>query len=641
MQTRLPVALRRVSQLKRPSTFSMAPSNARPISTSKPRKTQQVPPGYTVDTSVGPMLRFEKSLPRLPVPTLSSTAAKYLESVRPHVTLAAYEHTKKAVDEFVNSDFGKELQRRLEARAAEPGRDSWLAEWWNDVAYMGYRDPVVVFVSYFYVHLEDKKIKTPARRAATLLKALLPFRDLTESQQLEPEYARKTPLAMSSYKWLFNSSRYPVKPSDTARKFDPATNNHVVFIRKNKFYEVPVIVDGQALSTAELEAQIEKIIQLAGDEKALPIGALTSENRDIWTDAREALVKASPENAASLERIESAIIVVALDDTKPVTREEISWQCWVGDGENRFYNKHQLIVFDNGRSGFLGEHSCMDGTPTLRLNEFILASLAHNKIDHGSSTRSLPAPKPITFNLTPSTTNLISEAKTHFSELTSAHDLEVLHYEGYGKDLIKKFKASPDAWMQLCKQLAFQKMYGRPAVTYESCQTRKFREGRTEVIRSASSESKAWAEAMVDPEQTDEARAALFRKAVSRHLQYAAWAADGQGVDRHLFGLKKLIKEGEPIPEIYKDETFGKTNHWELLTSQLSSPFIDGWGYGEVVPDGYGLSYAIGDDYMRWTITSLKRDSAKLKHYLAEAATETRQMMERAAKAAEMAKPKL
>ena len=52
-----------------------------------------------------------------------------------------------------------------------------------------------------------------------------------------------------------------------------------------------------------------------------------------------------------------------------------------------------------------------------------------------------------------------------------------------------------------------------------------------------------------------------------------------------------------------------------------------------VVPDGYGLSYSIGDNYIRWTITSLKRRTAELKHYLAEAATETREMMERAAAA--------
>lgn len=51
-----------------------------------------------------------------------------------------------------------------------------------------------------------------------------------------------------------------------------------------------------------------------------------------------------------------------------------------------------------------------------------------------------------------------------------------------------------------------------------------------------------------------------------------------------------------------------------------------------VVEDGYGLSYSIGDDYIRWTITSLKRETDVLKHYLAEAASEVKHMLEAAAK---------
>jgi len=45
-------------------------------------------------------------------------------------------------------------------------------------------------------------------------------------------------------------------------------------------------------------------------------------------------------------------------------------------------------------------------------------------------------------------------------------------------------------------------MFGRPGVCYESAQTRKYQLGRTEVIRSASNESKAWAEAMLNPRET-------------------------------------------------------------------------------------------------------------------------------------------
>lgn len=68
--------------------------------------------------------------------------------------------------------------------------------------------------------------------------------------------ARSIPLDMSSYKWMFNSCRYPVKPSDIAKKFNPAENNHLVFVRKNKFYEVPIAQDGKPLTTAELQAYV-------------------------------------------------------------------------------------------------------------------------------------------------------------------------------------------------------------------------------------------------------------------------------------------------------------------------------------------------------------------------------------------------
>ena len=159
-----------------------ANTQTRSLKTSAPRKSDtkaQTPSGYTADPSAGPMLQYEASLPTLPVPPLSTTLCKYLETVQPHLTPAAFAATKSAVEEFGSSAQGAELQQRLEARANEPGMKNWLADWWNEAAYMGYRDPVVVYVSYFYVHLG--KSTSAARRAAELVKAMLPFREMVES----------------------------------------------------------------------------------------------------------------------------------------------------------------------------------------------------------------------------------------------------------------------------------------------------------------------------------------------------------------------------------------------------------------------------------------------------------------------------
>jgi carnitine O-acetyltransferase len=163
-----------------------------------------------------------------------------------------------------------------------------------------------------------------------------------------------------------------------------------------------------------------------------------------------------------------------------------------------------VIVWDNGRSGFHGEHSCLDGIPTLRMNESMLGSLDANEIDLGNPlpSISLTPPKEIILTADDAVHADIQDAMRNFDKLVDAHELRVLHYDAYGKDFIKQFKISPDAWAQLVKQLAFYKLKGRPGVTYESAQTRKFQLGRTEVIRAASSQSKAWVDAMVDPRET-------------------------------------------------------------------------------------------------------------------------------------------
>lgn len=169
------------------------------------------------------------------------------------------------------------------------------------------------------------------------------------SGRLEPEKVRGAPLCMASYKWLFHSARHPVKPSDTAEKFDPKTNNHIIVVRKNRFFLVPLAnASGIEFSAAEIEAQLNNIIAQAGSTRhSTPVGALTSDNRDLWADAREALLAASPsgKNAEVLRKIDSAMIVLALDDTKPITREDISWNTWVGDGRNRWFDKHQRKSF--------------------------------------------------------------------------------------------------------------------------------------------------------------------------------------------------------------------------------------------------------------------------------------------------------
>lgn len=544
------------------------------------------------------MLRFQESLPRLPVPTLEETAARYVKSLHPLLSPVEYASSKKAVDEFIKpGGVGQKLQEKLIARREDPKVKNWIYEWWNDAAYLSYRDPVVPYVSYFYSHRDDRRRRNPAKRAAALTTAALEFKKQVDSGELEPEYMKKLPICMDSYKWMFNASRVAAKPADYPVKYDPKDHKHIIVIRKNQFFKVAHEVDGRQLNTSELEAQFKRVYELA--QRVPAVGALTSENRDIWTDARQLLLDASPKNKAALEAIESAAFAVCLDDASPVTLEERARQYWHGDGQNRWYDKPlQFIVNDNGTSGFMGEHSMMDGTPTQRLNDYVNDVIFGNKLDFSDpSVRSnLPEPVAVNFEITKEVQTEIDRAVRDFGDVIGQHELAVQAYQAYGKGLIKKFRCSPDAYVQMVIQLAYHKMYGKNRPTYESAATRRFQQGRTETCRSVSDDSVAFCNAMADPEAAAEDRVDLFRKAVNSHIEYISAASDGKGVDRHLFGLKKLLEPGEDVPAIYKDPAFGYSSSWFLSTSQLSSEFFNGYGWSQVIDAGFGIAYMINEN---------------------------------------------
>ena len=98
----------------------------------------------------GPAFAAQSVLPKLPVPELSETLVKLKQTLRPIAyDEIEYNEAVRKVDEF-GSTIGPELQRRLVAHAKE--REHWLEQWWDDLAYLGYRDSVSNTARYCRMH---------------------------------------------------------------------------------------------------------------------------------------------------------------------------------------------------------------------------------------------------------------------------------------------------------------------------------------------------------------------------------------------------------------------------------------------------------------------------------------------------------
>jgi len=163
---------------------------------------------------------------------------------------------------------------------------------------------------------------------------------------------------------------------------------------------------------------------------------------------------------------------------------------------------------------------------------------------------------------------------------------------------------SPDAYIQMALQLAWYRSQGYFTATYETASTRLFLHGRTDVIRTLSSDSRAFVRAMMDPSKSATERYALLQAAAASHNTYTRDASTGKGCDRHLMGLRLMMRPGESSP-LFEDELFAKSQEWKLSTSGLSAGMrFKGTGFGTVWPDGYGINYLSGAHLLKFGIES-------------------------------------
>ncbi|KAJ7117643.1 acyltransferase ChoActase/COT/CPT [Mycena epipterygia] len=563
----------------------------------------------------------QATLPLLPVPHLKTTLTRLAESLKP---LAWSKEELAAVEAKIaqfGSGQGLELQKRLLERSQH--HKHWLEEWWDNTGYLGYRDSVVVNVSYYY-GFDAQPILLPqsaVSRAAYLARATMLFRKNLKLGLLEPEATKDGPLCMDTYRWMFDCCRVPgpegldwsVTYANAADTGDESA--HIVVFRNNRVWKVQTAVDGRILSLGEIQEQIQHIYD--NSEGEYPgVGVLSASNRDVWAKDYTEL-SSSPHNAAILQAIQSAAFTISLDSSSPIGPVHHSRALWHGDVvdgvavglQNRWVDKPvQYIVFENGVAGLMGEHSVMDGTPTVRLADDVLSSIA--RLDKGKRPSPTPlVPTPLDWKLSPATTHAIAAANTAACELAEGQELGFLLTK-YGKAAIKRFGVSPDSWAQMIVQLAYRRLLGgapRTGATYEAASTRRFFKGRTEAIRVVSRESDRWAACMDAPGVSDKEKKQMFDEAVLTHGTLARAAGMGQGVDRHLFGLKKLVKEGEEMPALFTDPLFLRSSNWVLSTSAVFSKHFPVYGWGEVVPDGFGVAYMTGfDDRLQYTITSRK-----------------------------------
>ncbi|OQD61342.1 hypothetical protein PENPOL_c017G01392 [Penicillium polonicum] len=514
----------------------------------------------------------QDSLPKLPIPDLEDTCRRYIDTLQGLQSPRDHEETKAAVRDFLKND-GPLLQERLKTYAGS--KTSYIEQFWYD-SYLNFDNPVVLNLNPFFL-LEDDP--TPARnhqvtRAASLVISSLAFVRAVRREELPPDTVRGTPLCMYQYSRLFGTARLPTDNGCVISQ-DPSAK-HMVVMCRGQFYWFDVLDDNSDLIMSEkdislnLQVIIEDAAQTPLHEAAKgALGVLSTENRKVWSGLRDIMTKDSrSNNAECLNIVDTALFVLCLDGTEPSTTSELCANMLCGTSEvvkgvqvgtctNRWYDKLQIIVCENGSAGINFEHTGVDGHTVLRFASDVYTDtiLRFARTINGQSpslwATSSPdpakrdpqsfgnvstTPRKLEWDMTPELNIALRFAESHLSDLLCQHEFQVLDFEGFGKNFITSMGFSPDAFIQMAFQAAYYGLYGRVENTYEPAMTKMFLHGRTEAVRTVTPQSIDFVTAFWG-ENAAEQKVDALRTACKKHTDATKECSKGQGPDRHLYAL--------------------------------------------------------------------------------------------------------
>uniref|UniRef100_A0A673MNG2 carnitine O-palmitoyltransferase n=1 Tax=Sinocyclocheilus rhinocerous TaxID=307959 RepID=A0A673MNG2_9TELE len=582
-----------------------------------------------------PMLySFQNSIPRLPVTNMTEFSMHflffnyYLESARPLMDDEQYKRMEGLAKDF-EKNLGPKLQWYLKLKSW--WASNYVSDWWEEYIYLRGRGPIMVNSNYYAMDfLYVIPTTRQAARAGNSIHAIMMYRRKLDRAQIKPLMVLNTiPMCSSQYERMFNTSRVPGVETDVLQHMNES--KHIAVYHKGRFFKVWLFYDGRLLLPREIEQQIERI--LADKSEPHPgeelLAALTAGDRDPWAKARSQFFSRG-KNKQSLDSVEKAAFFVTLDDTEQRYDPENSVQSLDSYGKSLLHGKcydrwfdksFNLIVFKNGTMGLNAEHSWADAPIVGHLWEHVLSSdpvrLGYTEDGHckGNPHPNLPGPQRLQWDIPEEGQAVINSSLKVAKALADDVDMHIIPFNDFGKGLIKKCKTSPDGFIQIALQLAHFRDKGKFCLTYEASMTRLFREGRTETVRSCTTQTCDFVRAMMNDKATREEKLKLLKVAAEKHQDLYRLAMTGKGIDRHLFCLYLVSKY------LGEDSAFLKevlSEPWRLSTSQTPLQQVDlfdikrhpeyvtsGGGFGPVADDGYGVSYIIlGEDLINFHISS-------------------------------------
>ncbi|XP_062523608.1 carnitine O-palmitoyltransferase 2, mitochondrial-like [Corticium candelabrum] len=534
-----------------------------------------------------PTMSFQDHLPPLPIPNLDESCRLFLQALSPLLLEQEKESAKHLVSEFA-AGVGKELQQQLESLPS-----TFAEEFSLRGRVLANRTPLPIFGMYGCEAIQlrgDNQISKAARYVQTCLK----FDNTLKANKLRPdvwdlkpqlenalkhlkhgpkpvmyEGKKVLPLSMNNYRLLFNSCQIAKFGKDELREYEGS--KHIVVMRNGHIYTMDVIdEDGRRASTSQIYKQLKQIVDETNSAADIPVAVLTTTDRD--TCAR-AMQKLRARNERSLNLVESAIVVLCLDDNEANTDKDIIETIQFGDGGNRWYGKNNIVVGKNGYIGMTCHEFMADGKVYIRFSHELTSEMLQSSFTYqdGCDISKCTISR-LDFDVDSDLLSEVNEAKKKFSFLGQHLPFHQVICDDFDYSLIKKRKLSPDFLGKLTSQLAFYAMRGRLPYATDVVATAFYKEGRFVESPIVTRESAAFVNAVAVEMISDKKRLFDLMTAASLSNQLRVFdTIQSKMFNFHFAALEHLAEQSGVKVPFFASKLYEKTKFQDFSISTVDS----------------------------------------------------------------------
>lgn len=536
---------------------------------------------------------------QLPIPKLEDTLSKYKVWLKPLLNEKDYENSVNIINNFQNN-IGIKLQELLQKQKDIYSNTSWLSSAWFNSYLDGRLTPIIESNFSSNVNFEDPISINSVNRFILALSEVCRKYRIGEFEKVYD--ARGNEICLSQFQILRGASRVPYKKRD---KYNISTNNsnYITCFYKNNLYKIQVIDDNDSL--LNIEGIINDIIKNT-EYKDYSLSTISFASSDRAFEIRDMYYDYN----TFFDVVENSLFNISIFDEELSTIEEKfkfyhylkAKNTWVYKPLNFIYNKKEEEFYINV------EHSFQDGGTILEIVKRTVSLMKENIVSTNASKSHCVY---IDEYFDDDYKNIVSEIEKDYFEKISNFEFRKIDLELHNESL-ESF--SKDAIMQFVLQYAQKKAFNEVRGMYEAVDMRDYQYGRTECVRSVSSESIDFISALIN---NDSDAYSKLKVAEVEHKNRIKACKVANGVNRHLLGLylmvSKLSAEDRAIAlEFFNDIGYKKISENFLSTTSLGyNNYMNYLLFTPVMDKGFGINYNYAPEGIVFVISYYKSETDK------------------------------